>query len=42
VNGLIIFFLLFKALGGLIHIPFIDAFARILEKMIPNNQKEQL
>lgn len=42
VNGLIIFFLLFKALGWLIHIPFIDAFARILERIIPNNQKEQL
>lgn len=42
INGLIIFFLLFKALWWLIHIPFIDAFAKILEKMIPNNQKEQL
>lgn len=42
VNGLIIFFLLFKLCGGLIHIPFIDIFARILEKMIPNNQNNIL
>ncbi|HMY80261.1 MAG TPA: Na/Pi symporter [Candidatus Absconditabacterales bacterium] len=42
VNGLIIFFLLFKSVGGLIHIPFINSIAILLEKIIPNNQKETL
>lgn len=37
VNGLIIFFLLFKIIGGIIHIPFINTIARILTYLIPNN-----
>lgn len=38
VNGLIVFFVLFKTVGGLIHLPFLDQLTRLLQWMIPDDK----
>ena len=35
VNGLIIFFILFKAVGAIIHLPFINTLTKWLQKVVP-------
>ncbi len=42
VNGLIVFFMLFKAVGGIIHLPFVNQLERVLIQIIPNNTNETL
>ncbi len=42
VNGLIVFFVLFKTVGALIHLPFINTLTAFLQKLVPTEQKKML
>ncbi len=42
VNGLIVFFLLFKAVGALIHLPFVKQFTLLVQYITPDDKADSL
>ena len=42
VNGLLVFFLLFKLVGAIIHIPLLDYFTKLITYLIPDNATQRL
>lgn len=42
VNGFIVFFLLFKAVGALLFMPFIDLYTKLIQKIAPSKDEDSL